>query len=77
MQHIHVASVSERRFFISVILTIPHIIALSIAGVSYILNFEESSTRLGSRRVMKVESSTYNEPKQSSDSSEIFVPRLI
>ncbi len=44
MQHIQVESVVERRLLIQVILKMPHIIALSTAGVSYILNFEESST---------------------------------
>lgn len=44
MQHIQVISVVERRLFIKEILTMPHIMALSTAGVSYILRFEESST---------------------------------
>lgn len=44
MQYIQVGSVVERRLFIKLILTMPHTIALSIAGVSCIFNFEESAT---------------------------------
>ena len=42
MRHVHVGSDVDLRVLIKVILTMPHIIALSTAGISCSLNFEES-----------------------------------